>query len=468
MVVAPKSIAIGSLVTCVLLAALLHVNGSLPQCPVSQAQVEQLRSELAQTAGALGEARAELASLRSTISATLAKGSTQSGDRAVTTSPRKRQGCEFLQGYTLQAGSRRMVAAETKEACCASCQEDSECAAAVFTAKTCWLKAGQELSAGFIRSSKPVATCITAKAPNKDIMPRTECRKASCFTTEHIQSCKIANMIETSFVKRSLGKYLNSGANQYSSLWLRGAGLMPGLALELMEHYKGTPVSEARILRGVEATIKAFPSTKEEIAKQKQVFNKQHSDKARDNHAYHTFYAHIFKTLTALKHTVKGPIKTLEIGIGTNNSALVSTMGPGGTPGASNRAFRELLPSDSLIYAADVDKDILYQEERIRTTWVDQLDRKALKNMLVSLGENTLDLIIDDGLHLLAPNLNVLNFALKHIRKGGWVVIEDIEPRDVSFWTTYVDVIMRTNPAYRTAMVTAKGSSYCYLVQKIE
>lgn len=361
-----------------------------------------------------------------------------------------------------------MVAAETKEACCASCQEDSECAAAVFTAKTCWLKAGQELSAGFIRSRKPVATCITAKAPNKDIMPRTECRKASCFTTEHIQSCKIANMIETSFVKRSLGKYLNSGANQYSSLWLRGAGLMPGLALELMEHYKGTPVSEARILRGVEATIKAFPSTKEEIAKQKQVFNKQHSDKARDNHAYHTFYAHIFKTLTALKHTVKGPIKTLEIGIGTNNSALVSTMGPGGTPGASNRAFRELLPSDSLIYAADVDKDILYQEERIRTTWVDQLDRKALKNMLVSLGENTLDLIIDDGLHLLAPNLNVLNFALKHIRKGGWVVIEDIEPRDVSFWTTYVDVIMRTNPAYRTAMVTAKGSSYCYLVQKIE
>ena len=465
MAVAPKNIAIGSLITSVLLAALLYVNGSAQQCPVTAAAYEELLGQLAQSAGELGEARAELASLRSTTSATLAKVSTHSSDRAVTTSPPKRQGCEFLPGFTLQSGSRRMVVADTKEACCTSCQEDSECAAAVFAGKTCWLKAAQELSAGFIRTSKPALTCITAKAPNKDIMPRTECRQASCFTTEYISTCKIANMIETSFVKRSLGKYLITKSNSHSGLWLRGAGLMPGLALELMEHYKGAPVSEARILRGVEATIEAFPSSKEEIAKQKQVFNNQHSDKARSNHAYHTFYAHIFKTLIALG---QGPIKTLEIGIGTNNSALISTMGPGGTPGASNRAFRELLPSDSLIYAADVDKDILYQEERIKTTWVDQLDRKALNEMLVSLGENTLDLIIDDGLHLLAPNLNVLIFALKHIRKGGWVVIEDIERRDVSFWTTYVDVIMRTNPAYRTAMVTAKGQSYCYLIQKVE
>merc|ERR1712166_64566 len=86
MAVAPKNIAIGSLITSVLLAALLYVNGSAQQCPISAAAYEELlgqlaqnagelgdaRAELAQNAGELGEARAELASLRSTTSATLA------------------------------------------------------------------------------------------------------------------------------------------------------------------------------------------------------------------------------------------------------------------------------------------------------------------------------------------------------------------------------------------------------------
>merc|ERR1712166_1180120 len=97
MAVAPKNIAIGSLITSVLLAALLYVNGSAQQCPVTAAAYEELLGQLAQNAGELGEARAELASLRSTTSATLAKGSTHSSDRAVTTSPPKRQPVNFYQ-----------------------------------------------------------------------------------------------------------------------------------------------------------------------------------------------------------------------------------------------------------------------------------------------------------------------------------------------------------------------------------
>ena len=48
-------------------------------------------------------------------------------------------------------------------------------------------------------------------------------------------------------------------------------------------------------------------------------------------------------------------INILEIGLGTNNPILVSTMGSNGRPGASLYSFREYLPKSN-IYGADVDK----------------------------------------------------------------------------------------------------------------
>ena len=351
------------------------------------------------------------------------------GTTAVAISGTVQHGCEFVPGLAVGqgSGSRLKVTAKTKEACCTSCHQDMDCVAAVFEKQTCWLKPQMELRDGFARSHDPEAiTCTTSKAPAKTILPRTVCSRRPCFTAEHIESCKAASMMETSFIHNHMDPMLKT--DQFPELMVRGAGLMPSLVLELMQYYKGGALSEARILKSNEATKQAFPSLGEP------------------------------------------PIKTLEIGIGTNNSALISTMWPGGTPGASNRAFRELLPADSLIYAADVDKDILYQEERIKTTWVDQLDRKALNNMLVNLDltpGDGLHLIIDDGLHMLPPNMNVLLFALHNIRKGGWIVIEDIMPKMVKIWTEYIDAILRTNPAYQTALVTSNDRAYCYLVQRL-
>jgi hypothetical protein len=83
---------------------------------------------------------------------------------------------------------------------------------------------------------------------------------------------------------------------------------------------------------------------------------------------YHILYTHILIQLG-----VENPLNVLEIGIGTNNPNLISTMGVDGTPDASVRALRDFLPN-AHIYGTDIDKDILFQEERIKTTYVDQLN----------------------------------------------------------------------------------------------
>ena len=52
-------------------------------------------------------------------------------------------------------------------------------------------------------------------------------------------------------------------------------------------------------------------------------------------------------------------LNVLEIGMGMNNHKYISTMGGGGKPEASLRAFRDELPNAS-IRGADIDADILH------------------------------------------------------------------------------------------------------------
>lgn len=153
-------------------------------------------------------------------------------------------------------------------------------------------------------------------------------------------------------------------------------------------------------------------------------FNHYGSDKA-ESHGYHLLYAEILKTPRAVS-------SVLEIGMGTNNEDVVSNMGVNGKPGASLRAFRDFLPH-ALIYGADIDKRILFTEERIRTFFVDQTLPESFAELSSHLPD-ALDLIIDDGLHSPDANLTTLTFAMQKIKVGGWVVVEDISREALPFW----------------------------------
>lgn len=152
-------------------------------------------------------------------------------------------------------------------------------------------------------------------------------------------------------------------------------------------------------------------------------FIRHGSDKAT-THDYHHAYAGL---LAGRRHE---PLRILEIGIGTNNPNAASTMGANGRPGASLRAWRDWgLRFD--VHGADVDRNILFSDERITTHWLDQTRPETLA-ALERLGP--FDLVIDDGLHAPAANLNTLAFALKMLKPGGIAVVEDIAKPLTPFW----------------------------------
>lgn len=160
-------------------------------------------------------------------------------------------------------------------------------------------------------------------------------------------------------------------------------------------------------------------------AELKALFDRYHSDKA-DRHDYHKVYSVLVRSLGA------DDPRILEVGLGTNNEDVVSTMGAGGTPGASLRAFRDVL-SKARVYGADIDRRILFSEERIETFYVDQTDDAAVAGLARELPDE-LDLVIDDGLHTPNANLRILLLGMQKVRVGGWVVIEDIEPAMEAVW----------------------------------
>jgi len=142
-------------------------------------------------------------------------------------------------------------------------------------------------------------------------------------------------------------------------------------------------------------------------------------------HDYHYLYGHILTNRTEIRGI-------LEIGLGTNNESIVSNMGVSGKPGASIRAFRDYC-DHATVFGADLDRDILFQDERIETFFVDQTDPSSL-DQLSSSTPDDLDLVIDDGLHSPDANINTVRFGLTKLRIGGWMVVEDIAPAAVPLW----------------------------------
>ena len=88
--------------------------------------------------------------------------------------------------------------------------------------------------------------------------------------------------------------------------------------------------------------------------------------------------------------------------------------------------WKKFLPN-SLIYGADIDKTILFEEDRIQTYYCNVLELDTIKSMWQNkeLIEN-FDLIIDDGLHELNANINLFENSYFKLKKSGIYIIEDI------------------------------------------
>ena len=176
--------------------------------------------------------------------------------------------------------------------------------------------------------------------------------------------------------------------------------------------------------------------TIEESIKLKKLFDFYGSDKST-MHNYHLVYASLFQKK---KDSIQ---KVLEIGLGTNNTNILSNMGPKGKPGASVRAFRDYF-TKAKIFGADIDSEILFSEKRIKTYKVDQCSIDSMEKLFKKKIGKNFDLIIDDGLHAPYTNINFILACLNKVKKDGWLIIEDIPFKTKPIWSI-ISLILSKN-----------------------
>jgi hypothetical protein len=167
-----------------------------------------------------------------------------------------------------------------------------------------------------------------------------------------------------------------------------------------------------------------------------EIMNRCGSDKGFGWHNYTEYYHEIFKSLKDKE------LNIFELGLGTNNPNLPSSMGVDGKPGASLRGWKEYFPN-SEVYGADIDKDILFQEDRIKTFYCDQTNKEIIHGMwnLPELNAIQFDIIIDDGLHECNANIMFLENSIHKLKNDGIYIVEDIINYIIPLYTHHLSNI---------------------------
>ena len=153
-----------------------------------------------------------------------------------------------------------------------------------------------------------------------------------------------------------------------------------------------------------------------------EIMGRHQSDKGnidieRSHHNYTTFYHHLFESRR------NDQLNIFELGLGTNNPNIPSTMGIWGTPCASVRGWAEYFPNAN-IYGGDIDRDFLITTDRIKTFYCDQLDQVCIKQLFSSLP--MFDIIIEDGLHTFDAHVVFFENTIDRLNKDGYYIVEDI------------------------------------------
>ena len=137
---------------------------------------------------------------------------------------------------------------------------------------------------------------------------------------------------------------------------------------------------------------------------------------------------------TQLYHRLLAPFRDkkldlIEIGIGTPNQDVPSSMAVNYPFGASLRGWRTYFTDLAMtINGGDVDPRVLFSEERIKTHYVNQLNPSSIVDFMAGVGleQSGMDFMLDDGLHQYRSNITLLITAWPYLKKGGLYLIEDM------------------------------------------
>ena len=142
------------------------------------------------------------------------------------------------------------------------------------------------------------------------------------------------------------------------------------------------------------------------------------------SHTYADYYTRLFA------HCRNSVTKVFECGLGTNDPLLPSSMLVSGRPGASMRVWRDFFPN-AIIFGADIDKTILFEEERIRTYFIDQLDPIAISTYWAKIKVDDFDFMVDDGLHTFEAGSTLFLHSIDKLADFGIYIIEDVVATDL-------------------------------------
>jgi hypothetical protein len=177
-----------------------------------------------------------------------------------------------------------------------------------------------------------------------------------------------------------------------------------------------------------------------------QIMTEQGSDKG-NGHTYTPIYSAL---LGGLRNE---PLRIFELGLGTNNPEIPANMGVDGVPGASLRGWREIFPK-ALVYGADIDRGILFEEDRIKTFFCDQLDRTVIAELWSQPElQGGMDIIVEDGLHTFEANMSFLDASIGQVRPGGLYIVEDIGNEETARWAGVLGDLQSRYPGYVFALV---------------
>lgn len=187
-----------------------------------------------------------------------------------------------------------------------------------------------------------------------------------------------------------------------------------------------------------------------------QYCEKYGSDKGGDSNSTQSWPPHNFADVYASLFGSRRQevFKLFEMGIGTKDLSLPSNMGSYGPSGASLRIWKDYFPN-ALIVGADIDKSILFQEERIKTYYVDQLSTDSIDELWQSIGGGDFDIMIDDGLHTVEAAINLFACSIDFLKNNGTYIIEDVTMHRLSGLMKY----FHTKP-FKTALFSAKRVNY--------
>ena len=138
-------------------------------------------------------------------------------------------------------------------------------------------------------------------------------------------------------------------------------------------------------------------------------------------HTYTPVYNSLFKDIRTTTKSV------LEIGIG-HFEMMSEIVGDSYKPGASLRMWREYFPNAN-IYSCDIVEKVIFQDDRIHTWLANQRQPASLDYLMTKIqemGTETIDIIVDDGSHMLTDQTISFITLWKYLSPGGLYVIEDV------------------------------------------